>query len=128
MTRVRLDLNNPEFQAQRFILERQERNELFGMLKKLHAMTWEQVYGDRGLRWERLLSRRGTYGEELYTIRITEKFRAVARRDGDSMWLLTLHPDQQVKLTATPQRIVRRPPLDRPARPRYNDSCRDVPR
>lgn len=93
MTRIRLDLNNPEFLGQWFSLEQQERNEFFTTLKKLRAMTWEQVYGDNGLRWERLLSRQGTEGEALYTIRVTVKFRAVARRDGDWMRLLTLHPD-----------------------------------
>ncbi len=89
MTRLRLNLNNPESLGPWFRLERQERNELFTTLTKLHAMTWEQVFADRGLRWERLLSRQGTKGGALYTIRVTAKFRAVARRDDD--WTRSAH-------------------------------------
>ena len=93
MTKVRLDLNNPEFQEQLFALQKQERNEVIGTLKKLYQMAWEQVYTDHGLRWERILSKQGHRGEALYTIRMGRGFRAVAYRDGDWMVLLTLHPD-----------------------------------
>ena len=93
MTRVRLDLNNPEFQGQLFALQKQERNEVLSTLKKLHQMTWEQASIDRGLRWERILSKQGPRGETLYTIRMGRGFRAVAHRDGDWMVFLTLNPD-----------------------------------
>ena len=92
MTKVRLDLNNPEFQEQLFALQKQERNEVLGTLKKLHQMAWEQVHLDRGLRWERILSKQGHRSEALYTIRMGRGFRAVAYRDGDWLVLLTLHP------------------------------------
>ncbi len=93
MTKVRLDLNNPEFQEQLFALQKPERNEVLSTLKKLYQMAWEQVYTDHGLRWERILSKQGHRGEALYTIRMGRGFRAVAHRDGDWMVLLTLHPD-----------------------------------
>lgn len=93
MTRVRLDLNNPEFQEQLFALQKQKLDEVLGTLRKLHQMAWEQVYVDRGLRWERILSKQGRRGESLYTIRMSRGFRAVAYRDSDWMVFLTLHPD-----------------------------------
>ena len=93
MTSVRLDLNSTEFQEQLFSLQKQERNEVLGTLKKLHQMTWDQVYTDGGIRWERILSKRGHRGEPLYTLRMGRGFRAVAYRDGDWMVFLTLHPD-----------------------------------
>ena len=70
---IQLDLNNPEFQANLFSLEKPEAWALLKTLKLLQVMTWEQIQASKGLRWEQL--------------------RAVAWRDGLWLRLLTLHPD-----------------------------------
>ncbi|MHB1682842.1 MAG: hypothetical protein ACYCYO_08460 [Bacilli bacterium] len=56
-TTVRLDLNNPVFQRQLFGLDKQ-RNQVLNTLRKLSELTWEQIYSDKGLRWERLTKRK----------------------------------------------------------------------
>ncbi|MEP6715249.1 MAG: hypothetical protein ABJC09_06725 [Terriglobia bacterium] len=60
---------------------------------KLAALDWEGLYRDKGFRWELIHSRREADGTKLYSIRITQKMRAVARRSGEFLELLTLHPD-----------------------------------
>ncbi len=90
---LRLDLNNPVFQAQWFLLEKDERNAVLAACTKLASLTWEQLYADRGFRWELIHSRRALDGSKLYSLRITKKMRAVARRSDEFLELLTLHPD-----------------------------------
>lgn len=90
---IRLDLNSPEFQKARFALEKSLQRQVLSTLKKLAAMTWDQIYRDPGLRWEAILSRVGPHGGRLYSLRISAEFRAVAFRDGSWLRLLTLHPD-----------------------------------
>ena len=92
-TTVRLDLNNPVFQRQLFGLDKQERNQVLNTLRKLSELTWEQVYSVKGLRWERILTKIGSNGENLYSLRVSHSFRAVAHRDGDWLCLDAVHPD-----------------------------------
>jgi hypothetical protein len=94
VSQVRLDLNNPELQRQLFALPKEDQLRVLGTLEKLSRMTWEQVYRDRGLRWEAILSRSGRRAERLYSLRVSKGFRAVAFREG-TWWLrlLSLHPD-----------------------------------
>jgi len=93
VNRVRLDLNQPDLQRQLFALEKADQRRILNSLRKLLAMSWEQVYGDKGLRWEAILSRSGPGGERLYSLRLGRGFRAVALRDGDWLRLISLHPD-----------------------------------
>jgi hypothetical protein len=92
-SRLRLDLNDPEFQRQLFELDKQDQRATLTTLRKLSRMSWEQVYRDSGLRWEAVASRTGPDGARLYSIRLARGFRAVAYRDGDWLRLLSLHPD-----------------------------------
>jgi hypothetical protein len=86
-------LNNPEFQSRWFSLEKEERTAVPQACIKLASMEWVEIYRDRGLRWELIQSRKASDGAKLYSIRITRQMRAVARRHGDYLELLTLHPD-----------------------------------
>jgi len=90
---IGLDLNNPTFQRQLFDLPKGDQRAVLNTLRKLSRMSWEQLYRDRGLKWEAILSRQGPHGGRLYTFRCGKGFRAVAYRDGDLLRLLTLHPD-----------------------------------
>ena len=92
-SKLRLDLNSPEFQRALFMLDKNEQRRVLTTLGKLFKMTWEQVYRDAGLRWEAILSRTGPSGQRLYSLRIGRGFRALATRDRDFLRLLSLHPD-----------------------------------
>jgi hypothetical protein len=90
---IRLDLNNRVFQSQWFRLEKEDRNAVLQSCIKLAALDWDALYRDKGFRWELIHSRRAPDGSKLYSLRIAKKMRAVARRSGDFLELLTLHPD-----------------------------------
>lgn len=90
---VRLDLNNVEFQSNLFGLQKPEQLAVLATLRKVVSLTWEQVHRDKGLRWELIHSRAGPQGKRLYSLRITQRCRAVAIREGDFMRLLSIHPD-----------------------------------
>ena len=90
---VQLDLINPVFQQQWFALEKDYRVAVLNCCGMLTGQEWEAVYGDKGLRWELIQSRPGPGGERLYSIRISQKIRAVARRSGEFLEFLTLYAD-----------------------------------
>jgi hypothetical protein len=90
---IRLDLNNRIFQTQCFALQKDERNAVLAACIKLASLSWEQLYSDKGFRWELIHSRRGPDGSKLHSIRITKKVRAVVRRSADFLEILTLHAD-----------------------------------
>ena len=92
MARIALDLNSAEFQECWFGLERQELLAVVSTLRKIRQLDWEQLYRDKGLRWELIHSRVGVRGQRLYSIRMTQRMRAVCYRDGDILRLLSLHP------------------------------------
>lgn len=90
---VRLDLNNVEFQQQLFKLSKEDQRRVLVTLRKLSQMTWDQIYGDRGLKWEAVLSQTGPGGSRLYSLRMGRGFRALAYREKSLLRLLSLHPD-----------------------------------
>ncbi len=85
---VRLDLNFPEFQEQLFNLDAGELRQAVKTLRKVSALSWQQVYADHGLKWEELKSLPGRF-----TIRVTLQCRGVVTRDGDCMRFFALHFD-----------------------------------
>jgi hypothetical protein len=91
--KVRLDLNNPDFQKEWFSLEKEDFTASKGTLKKMVMMDWNQVYHDRGLKWEKIQSIKTDKGRELYTIRLSKKQRAVVYRQNEFMIFVSLHPD-----------------------------------
>lgn len=93
MSRILLDLNNPIFQQNLFTLPKPEVLSTLKILRKISQLTWEQLYKDQGLKWELIHSKKGKQGEKLYSLRITQKCRAIAVREGDYLRLLSLHSD-----------------------------------
>lgn len=90
---VRLDLNNIEFQSDLFGLQKPEQLAVLATLRKIASLTWDQVHRDKGLHWEAIHSRSGVDGKRLYSLRVTQRCRAVAMREGDYLRLLSIHPD-----------------------------------
>ncbi|POZ52554.1 hypothetical protein [Methylovulum psychrotolerans] len=94
MSKVCLDLNNPVFQENLLSLQKPERHAALDALNKIRQMTWQQVYRDNGLKWEKIASIRPPQGiDALYSLRITQSCRAIAYRDGDFIRLLTISSD-----------------------------------
>jgi hypothetical protein len=91
MAGVLLDLNNPVFQDDWFSLGRSDALAVLTTFKKLRQLDREQLYRDSGLRWEAILSRVGPGNQRIYSLRITQRVRAVAYRDGQFLRLLSLH-------------------------------------
>ena len=92
--KVRLDLNNPVFQDNLLTLQKPERQAALDTLHKIRQLTWNQLYRDQGLKWEKISSVRPPQGiDAIYSLRITQARRATAYRDGDFIRLLTIAPD-----------------------------------
>ena len=53
---IRLDLNNPVFQEQLLTLQKAERHAALDTLNKIRQLTWNQLYRDPGIKWERITS------------------------------------------------------------------------
>lgn len=91
---VLLDLNNPIFQEALFSLPKAEKMAALDTLRKLRAMTWSEVYRDKGLRWEKVASVKPPSGiTAIYTVRITHSCRATAFREGNILHFLTSSAD-----------------------------------
>ncbi len=91
--KVRIDLDDAEFQRELFALEKDDAQSVFEALRKLARMTWRQLYVDKGMHWEQIHAEAASAHENRHTFRITRAFRAIAVRDGDWLRILTLHPD-----------------------------------
>ena len=91
---VRLDLNNPLFQEQLLSLQKNERHAALDTLNKIRKLTWNQLYRDQGIKWEKITSIKPPAGiDAVYSLRISQSRRATAHRDGDFIRLLTIAPD-----------------------------------
>ena len=91
---ISLDLNNPVFQEQLLTLQKPERHAALDTLNKIRQLTWNQLYRDPGLKWEKITSVRPPVGiDAVYSLRISRSRRATAHRDGEFMRLLTIAPD-----------------------------------
>ena len=93
-TEVRLDLNNPVFQEQLLSLQKNERHAALDTLNKIRKLTWNQLYRDQGIKWEKITSIKPPAGiDAVYSLRISQSRRTTAHRDGDFIRLLTIAPD-----------------------------------
>jgi hypothetical protein len=92
-SRVRLDLNSPEFQDVFFRLELAELKQVVASLRRLRELDWTGLYRHTGFRWEAIEHLRAANGGKVYSLRVSQKVRAVAYRDGDFLRLISLHPD-----------------------------------
>ena len=92
--KIRLDLNNPTFQENLLTLQKIERHAALDTLGKIRRLTWNELYRDQGLKWEKITSVRPPKGvDAIYSLRITQARRAIAYRDGDFIRLLTIAHD-----------------------------------
>lgn len=91
---IQLDLNNPIFQSHLFNLPKADQRAALTTLNKISQLTWNQLYRDIGLKWEKIVSIKPPKGiETLYSLRLTQARRCTAYREGNYLRLLTIAPD-----------------------------------
>ena len=91
--RVVLDLNNPKFQEVFLALETAEWKQVSATLRRLRGMNWNTMYMHSGLHWEAVDHVTTPTGAKAHSLRLSQKVRALAYRDGDILRFLSLHPD-----------------------------------
>jgi len=92
-SRVRLDLNSPEFQDVFFRLGATELKQVVASLRRLRELDWNSLYRHTGFRWEAIGPLKAPNGAQVHSLRLSQRVRAVAFRDGDFLRLISLHPD-----------------------------------
>lgn len=91
-SRIRLDLNSPAFQEVFFSLEADDLKQVAASLRRLRDLDWNSLYRHTGFRWEAIEHLKGPSGAKVYSLRLSQRIRAVAFRDGDFLRLVSLHP------------------------------------
>lgn len=92
-SRIRLDLNSPEFQDVFFRLQADELKKIVASLRRLRELDWDTVYRHTGFRWEAIEHLKAPNGARVYSLRLSQRIRAVAFRDADYLRLISLNPD-----------------------------------
>ena len=92
-SRLRLDFNSSEFQDAFFRLEAVESKQVIASLRRIRELDWPAPYRHTGLRWEAIAHLEAPNGARVYSLRLSQKARAIAYRDGDFLRLISLHPD-----------------------------------
>jgi hypothetical protein len=62
-------------------------------LRRLRELDWTSLYRHTGFRWEAIEHLKAPNGARVYSLRLSQKVRAVSYRDGDLLRLISLHPD-----------------------------------
>lgn len=91
--RVRLDLNSPEFQDVFLRLERSELQQVVRSLRRLRELDWTALYHHTGFKWEAIRHLRTPSGATAHSLRLSQRIRAIAYRDGDFLRVVSLHAD-----------------------------------
>ena len=92
-SRIRLDINSPEFQEILFGLEALELKQVIASLRRLNRLEWMALYRHPGFNWEAIDHLKAPNGAKVYSLRLSQKIRALAFRDGEFLRFISLHPD-----------------------------------
>ena len=92
-SRIRLDLNSPEFLDVFFRLEAAELKQVINSLRRLRELAWNELYRHTGFRWEAIEHLKAPNGARVYSLRLGQQTRALGFRDGGILRLTSLHPD-----------------------------------
>jgi len=92
--RVRLDLNSPEFLEVFLRLEGADLAQVASSLDQIRKLDWSNVYASKGLHWEAIEHLKAPDGKSnVYSVRLSQKIRAIAFRHGEFMRFISLHPN-----------------------------------
>jgi hypothetical protein len=92
-SRIRLDLNNPVFQEVPFRLEATELKQVIASLRRLRELEWSGFYRHKGFHWEAIEHLKGPNDAKVHSLRLSQRIRALAFRDGEFLRFVSLHPD-----------------------------------
>lgn len=92
-SQIRLDLNSPEFQDVFFRLELADLKQVVASLRRLRELDWNTLYRHTGFHWEAIEHLKAPNGAKVYSLRLSQRIRAIAFRDGDFLRLISLHTD-----------------------------------
>ena len=92
-SRIRLDLNSPEFQDIFFRLQVEDLKQVVASLRRLRESDWNSLYRHTGFRWEAIEHLKAPNGAKVYSLRVSQRIRAIGFRDGEFLRLISLHPD-----------------------------------
>lgn len=92
-SRLLLDLNNPEFQETLFGLEASELKQVVAALRRLQQLEWNTLYRHTGFHWEAVEHLAAPNGAKVYSLRLSQRIRALAFRDGSFLRFISLHPE-----------------------------------
>jgi hypothetical protein len=92
-SRIRLDLNNPEFLDVFFSLQADELKQVVASLRRLRELDWNGLYRHTGFRWEAIEHLKAPGGAKVHSLRLSQRIRALAFRDRDFLRLISLHPE-----------------------------------
>ncbi len=70
-----------------------ELKQVVSSLRRLRELDWSAVYRHTGFRWEEIKHLEAPNGAGAYSLRLSQKVRALAFRDGDFLRFISLHPD-----------------------------------
>ena len=91
---VKLDLNSPVFQSAWSDLERAEQEKAFATFKKITQLTWNQIYRDKGLKWEKIHNIAAPKNiEALYSFRVSKSIRGIGFREDYFLRVLLIEPN-----------------------------------
>ena len=92
-SRIRLDLNSPEFQDVFFRLAAAELKQVVASLGRLRELDWNTLYRHTGYQGEHISHLKGPGDAEAYSLRLSQKIRAIGYWEGAFLRLVSLHPD-----------------------------------
>jgi hypothetical protein len=92
-SRIRLDLNNPEFQEILFRLEATELKQVIASLRRLRELEWSAFYRHTGFQWEAIEHLNAPNDARVHSVRLSQRIRALAFRDREFLRFVSLHPD-----------------------------------
>lgn len=93
MNRIKIDLNNPALQNDLFNLEKHEQLAFIKTLRKISNLGWNELYKDKRIRWEVIISKTTKNMNRIYSFRFSQKYIALAIREELYLRILSLHRD-----------------------------------
>ena len=97
--KIHLDLNSPAFQDVFFRLEPGDLKQVVLSLRRLRELDWNALYRHTGFQWEAVHHLKAPNGTQVYSLRLSQRIRAIAFREGDFLRLISLHPDHDSAYT-----------------------------
>lgn len=94
-----LDLNSPVFLDDFLNLDKTELARVTKTLRKIRGLDWDVFITHRGSRWEAISHIKAPNGRPVHSFRLSQKYRALAYRDGAYLRVLSLHLDHDSAYT-----------------------------